>query len=242
MTFKISKFFFSDETPEGKYHQWLLERYEETLNICLQLIETAKVNDATQAMITCMKLMAAEGKYAVVDNNEAASKFPRPRLRNILLKLCTKERSQTPLFQRFKEYAQYLDVVFNCWRILPKILNRTSFSNSTWACNYLELLNILPITKDLQEEQKMLCPLENVKPEWFDYAISRRNINKVWQTALQYSNDMEEAVHKQMLIVLLERILPHLDKPILLTDFLMDSLDCGMHEYTNIFVTKLNIL
>lgn len=33
--------------------------------------------------------------------------------------------------------------------------------------------------------------------------------------------------HKQLLIVLLETLLPHLEKPLLLTDFLMDSLDIG---------------
>lgn len=32
---------------------------------------------------------------------------------------------------------------------------------------------------------------------------------------------------KQLLVVLLERVLPHLEKPLLLTDFLMDSLDVG---------------
>lgn len=35
------------------------------------------------------------------------------------------------------------------------------------------------------------------------------------------------ATHKQFLIILLEKVLPHLDKPLLLTDFLMDSLDIG---------------
>lgn len=33
--------------------------------------------------------------------------------------------------------------------------------------------------------------------------------------------------HKKMLIVLLERVLTNLEKPLLLTDFLMDSLDVG---------------
>jgi len=33
--------------------------------------------------------------------------------------------------------------------------------------------------------------------------------------------------HQQLLVVLLERVLPHLDKPLLLTDYLMDSLDMG---------------
>lgn len=39
--------------------------------------------------------------------------------------------------------------------------------------------------------------------------------------------DHTPATQKQLLIVLLERVLPHFDKPLLLTDFLMDSLDVG---------------
>lgn len=35
------------------------------------------------------------------------------------------------------------------------------------------------------------------------------------------------ATHKQLLIVLLESVLSYLDKPVLMTDFLMDSLDVG---------------
>uniref|UniRef100_A0A6M2DVY6 Putative nucleolar protein n=1 Tax=Xenopsylla cheopis TaxID=163159 RepID=A0A6M2DVY6_XENCH len=36
-----------------------------------------------------------------------------------------------------------------------------------------------------------------------------------------------KTTHRLLLVVLLERVLPYLDKPILLTDFLMDSLDVG---------------
>ena len=184
--------------------------------------------------------MSAEGKYSVDNSNEASSDFPKNRLRAILLKLCTTVRSQTALLQRFKEYAQYLDVVFHSWKLLPKIINRTAFANSTFACNYLELMNVLVISKDLQEEQKCLCSMEQPKPEMFDYSLSRRNINRVWQSVLQCSDNMEEVVHKQMLIVLLERIIPHLDKPILLTDFLMDSLDSGGFDFSfmTIFFTN----
>ena len=32
-------------------------------------------------------------------------------------------------------------------------------------------------------------------------------------------------LHKQVLLVLLERVMPYLEKPVLMTDFLMDSLD-----------------
>lgn len=37
----------------------------------------------------------------------------------------------------------------------------------------------------------------------------------------------DDVCHRQVLILLLEKVLAHLDKPVLLTDFLMDSLDVG---------------
>lgn len=54
-------------------------------------------------------------------------------------------------------------------------------------------------------------------------------------------------LHKQLLIVLLERIITHLDKPVFMTDFLMDSLDAegsiGVLALQGVFilVTKHNL-
>lgn len=54
-------------------------------------------------------------------------------------------------------------------------------------------------------------------------------------------------LHKQLLIVLLERVMPHLEKPVLMTDFLMDSLDAdgpiGLLALQGVFilVTKHNL-
>jgi U3 small nucleolar RNA-associated protein 19 len=47
----------------------------------------------------------------------------------------------------------------------------------------------------------------------------------VWSVVIRWEHS--SAIHQQLLVVLLERILPHLDKPLLLTDYLMDSLDMG---------------
>ena len=213
---------------EKKYRSWLHERYEETWCLMLSAIDYEKSNESAQALVSCMKLLAAEGKHPLRTTD--ALRFPRHRLRNILQKLTTGYRLQTVPIQSFKEYAEYLDVVQNCWHLLPNLIKKPSFKNETIALNYLELINALPLTDGLQETNKLLCPLAEKAPgsELFEYNHTRKAVNRLWNNLMSWlDTEISESVHKQMLIVLLERILPHLDKPVLLTDFLMDSLDCG---------------
>ncbi|XP_004535222.1 nucleolar complex protein 4 homolog A [Ceratitis capitata] len=219
-----------DESPETKYREWLRQRYEEALCLMHSAFDHEKSAEASQALVTSIKLLAAEGKYPL-DKSDEPCKFPKQRLRNILQKLLSSEKSQNVLLQRFKEYSEYLDLLFYSWKLLQQLASRTAFSNEVFACNYLELINALPVTKDVQEQQKLLCITHSnensAQPECLDYAQTRKCINKVWLSLMQWTDGIQEPVHRQMLIILLERVLPHLDKPILLTDFLMDSLDCG---------------
>lgn len=220
-----------DENPseaETKYRNWLTERYEETWCLMLNAIDCEKPQESAQALVSCMKLMAAEGKNPL--NTLEPLKFPRLRLRRILEKLITAQRPQTAAIQSFKEYAEYLDVVQNCWHTLPNLVKKDAFKKETLALNYLELIQALPVTENLQEQNKLLCPLAESAPgsELFDYTSTRKCINKVWNNLIVWlDTEVTENVHKQILIVLLERILTHLEKPVMLTDFLMDSLDCG---------------
>lgn len=220
----------TDDSPETKYREWLRQRYEETLSLILSSFENEKPSEATQALISSMKLLAAEGKHPL-DKSDEPSKFPKQRLRSILHKLVSATKSQSSLLQRFKEYSEYLDVVFYSWKLMQQLASRVTFANDVFACNYLELINVLPVTKDLHEQQKLLCIMqssgESSQAECFMYAPVKKCINKVWMCLMQWTDGIQEPVHRQMLIILLERVLPHLEKPILLTDFLMDSLDCG---------------
>ncbi|XP_049311373.1 nucleolar complex protein 4 homolog A isoform X1 [Bactrocera dorsalis] len=219
-----------DESAETKYREWLRQRYEEAMSLILSSFESEKPAEAAQALVSSMKLLAAEGKHPL-DKCDEPCKFPKQRLRSILQKLVSATKSQSTLLQRFKEYSEYLDVVFYSWKLMQQLATRAAFANDVFACNYLELINVLPVTKDLHDQQKLLCITqssgESSQPECFDYAPVKKCINKVWMCLMQWTDDIQEPVHRQMLIILLERILPHLEKPILLTDFLMDSLDCG---------------
>lgn len=131
---------------------------------------------------------------------------------------------------RFSDYVIYEDVCFYVWKLIMKNLipKNKSDLNTTFIQNYLELLNVLipsPSTvnsnKDDEEEGKRyLC-----KSVHLDTPALRRNVNKVWNVIIQWPHD--ETSHRQLLVLLLEKVLSFLDKPTMLTDYLMDSLDVG---------------
>lgn len=111
-------------------------------------------------------------------------------------------------------------------------------TNTTfYVANYLDLVTALPISGAVQESKQFLCAaspasgmdapadIYNKEALVFDYPTARKNLNKSWMCAIMWQ--LSDATHRQMLIVLLETVLVHLDKPVVLTDFLMDSLDVG---------------
>lgn len=63
-----------------------------------------------------------------------------------------------------------------------------------------------------------------IKAFYFNDTI-KKSINRIWARIHQWK--LTASLHKQLLLLLLEKIMPHLDKPILLTDYLMYSLGAG---------------
>ncbi|XP_061396886.1 nucleolar complex protein 4 homolog A [Musca vetustissima] len=219
-----------ESEAETKYRDWLRERYEETWNLMLSAIENCeKSQDSSQALISCMKLLAAEGKYPI-NVDEEPLHFPRKRLRSIIEKVLTEKRSIQPLLSSFKEFSEYLDIVQNSWFILSSMVKKSMTQNENVALNCLHLLNAIPLNKAVQDNAKLFVPLTEDAPETekFEYSTTRKHINRIWNNIMTWLEpNLGEAIHRQMLIVLLECVLSHLEKPVLLTDFLMDSLDCG---------------
>lgn len=143
------------------------------------------------------------------------------------MKLLSSERNNTHLLQKFQEYSAYPDVLYYSWKLLPPITPKTH-PHETFIMNYLNLVDKLPLptqkTMDFNPDV-VLCRTDDNCNFKFDEISVRRSLNKAWSCVMHW--DHTPATYKQLLIVLLERILHHLDKPLLLTDFLMDSLDMG---------------
>lgn len=180
--------------------------------------------ESVQALVTAMHLLSTEAKFP--KNPDAKPQISITKLKSITQQMLSTKQLNGHLFARFKEYGSYLDIVFNLWKILPDITLKEKTPNAIYIQNYLDLLNAIAISAEVQENKQLLCYNEDTFE--FDYPVVRKHLNKVWACIIQWTDDLTENLHKQLLVLLLEKILCHLDKPILLTDFLMDSLDVGM--------------
>lgn len=188
-----------------------------------------KQSDSQQALSTCMKFIATEGNFPLEEHQNNANTFPIVHLNKVISKLLLSQRLMKNVIVRLSEYTMYDDFCYFVWKLLLKNLvptNRNDLNNE-FIQNYLELLNVLIPTandgKKFDEDEnnkRFLC--KHVK---FDQQLLRKNVNKIWNFIVQWPHN--DITQRHLLVLLLEKVLVYLEKPALLTDYLMDSLDCG---------------
>lgn len=179
-----------------------------------------KSAESSQALATAMKLIVTETENPL-EVGSGSVHFPLTKLRQVLQAMLSSERLNTHLVNRFLEYSAHLDVIYFCWKILPSLAPKEFCPSAVFIQNFLSLVGAICFGKEAVEESpSFLCIQMQL-----DYPYIRKHINKTWSCVMNWKHD--ETSHRQLLILLLEKVLSHLDKPVLLTDFLMDSLDVG---------------
>lgn len=218
-----------DESPETSYKRFLRECYAEAFDLVVDCLDSDKQSEAQQALNTSMKLLTNEGFFPVEDPLKTQP-FPILRLNKIISKLLYTDRSTKNLITRLSDYIIYEDFCFYLWKLIMKNLIPTKKDelSPTFMLNFLELLNVLIPTaqpkriQDLEDDQEKRFLCKSVK---FDLQVLRRNVNKVWNVVVQWHHN--DSSQRLLLVLLLEKFMPYLDKPTMLTDYLMDSLDIG---------------
>nr|XP_023023522.1 nucleolar complex protein 4 homolog B [Leptinotarsa decemlineata] len=212
-----------ENTIENQRKEWLRNVYEEFFTECLQCCEHNSYKIQTQGLCTAMSLIAWEGKYPLEPKGSLDNYVPLTKLKYVLMRILSNKQNNTHLISKYTEYLQFDDILFFTWKILPSLTAKCN-PNDVYIMNYLLFLEKLQIYPNT--ETKILCGIENCAPFFtFDEASTSKCLNKVWHCVMHWEHTPQ--THKQMLLVLLERVLVHLEKPLLLTDFLMDSLDVG---------------
>ncbi|ALC49425.1 CG2875 [Drosophila busckii] len=192
--------------------------YNETWTLLLSRLAGADKEQASMALKVCMQLIIAEAKFV------HESEWPTARLRDVLGAFVKSETSPAVGLAAFGKYARCLDVLQLSYQLLPEVAPARFVDQPTAAFNYLAIINTLDLGKTvLAAEQYHLGAGSEEQPS-FTYERTRKFLNKTWKGIMRSSSGLDEKLHRQVLVVLLERILPHLTNPILLTDFLMDSL------------------
>lgn len=139
------------------------------------------------------------------------------RLTYIVSQMLDMDKGLEKVVTQYKAFSKYPDVLQNTWLILSEFPEKNTADTLE---RILQLMTAIPITT--WEDCPLLVPNDAFS---FDYHKVRKAVNMCWDRVLR--QPLNQAVRKQALTLLLENLLMHIEKPILLTDFLMDSLDIG---------------
>ncbi|KAJ1520775.1 hypothetical protein ONE63_003869 [Megalurothrips usitatus] len=223
---------------ESQYKAWLRECYEDVWGKLLAVISNSlKISAQAQAFSTAMKLIAMEGQNPLEPLKKEEHYFPSHRLRALLMVLLSSGRNSAPLLARLQEFSSYPDVLSNVWKQLFPIaigLQRSGQRpDENFIRNFLDLIDKFPLPKPGRGERgedhdltdNLLCGQQGHNGYILNMDHMRKAVNKVWGCVMHWNHT--PATQRMLLVVLLERVLPFLDKPLLLTDYLMDSLDSG---------------
>nr|CAG4643910.1 EOG090X04ZD [Lepidurus arcticus] len=196
--------------------------------------ENPKVQE--QALISLLKMLQFEGQYPI--QQAQGYYFPLKFLEDIVKKLVTSKKEMTPVITRFQEFLDFDDIKLHILRALSTLLK--SYADQGREVNEIFLTNILVLlehvvlnnkveTKDEEEEDstKLYCLPKSCKSSDFNfsYTQSKRYYSSVWRQVLAFK--LTPVLYKKVLILLPDKVMPHLENPLLLTDFFMESYNVG---------------
>lgn len=172
-----------------------------------------------QALSTLMKFIALHPNVQTFKNG----------LVTLFTKLLSTKQSYKHLFEYLKQfYGHYVDFVYYSWILFPKMMKKGTAATEVYIQNFFDLLSAIPINVRLLQSNnaELLCKnLQNDKSHSIDYEELRKNVSKIWQHTSDWT--ITALTHKPILLALIDNVIPHLKNPVIVTDFLINSLDVG---------------
>lgn len=176
--------------------------------------------------------MSEEGKLPIESTEKVNYYFPIHRLKSILQKLLSPDHDNTELISKFQEISCYKDALYFTWlnflQLTPKDGKNDILSN-----NLLEIIDKIPLpsakgkNKFTEENKGLLCGSKidcNIF-DWDEIKLEKIKeiVKKVWNRIMKWEKSSQ--INKKSLIILLDRVMPNLDKPLYLTDYLWNLID-----------------
>ena len=143
------------------------------------------------------------------------------KLRNFLQRILLSEKNEEKLVKRYmKNYFDFEDVkqqiIFGLAKIVKKC-RKTANKN-----NLLAILEMIELKRRDEIDEggghNFLC-------DDFDYETVKKPFSEVWEYFLNLKHDL--IAYKRILLIFNDRVLPHLTRPLLMTDFLISSYNLG---------------
>ncbi|XP_007426166.3 nucleolar complex protein 4 homolog, partial [Python bivittatus] len=217
-------------SAETKYKIWMRHRYNSCTNCLGELMGHKSFPVKETALGTLMKFTELEAKHPLV-KNEWSFNFPRELLQVVVEGLIQTDQDSSLLISHFQEYMEQDDVRFFVMKAVAENLGsvmqkakRAPFP--IYQKNAFTLISSIIMPSEEGEIKNFLVKHAN-QEEWKVSKLKehRRAFERMWLGFLKYK--LPGSLYKKVLVILHDSILPHLNEPTLLMDFLTVAYDVG---------------
>lgn len=223
----------SQTSSEDSYKHWMYQRFEEFIKKLCGLLHHHKKPVTELALATVMSLLVS--RHNKVNHAKQVTAWAEEDigfLQSIVVALCSTKSSSKPQIVRFQEYLDYPDVKLNFLQIMKRLLNKAEKTKKATAVFLDNVLCCLEgvggLDTPLDDTPTLLCHDPKNKNEStfvMDNELTKKNFGAVWIKFLKFKLSLE--LYKRVLVILHDKVLPYLPRPLLLTDFLLESYDVG---------------
>ncbi|CAI5797308.1 complex 4 homolog [Podarcis lilfordi] len=217
-------------SAEDKYKIWMRHRYNSCVHCLGELMGHESFQVQESALCTLMKFVELEAKHPLV-KNEWRFNFPRELLKVVVDGLIPVEANSSLLISRFQEYLEHDDVRFFVMKSVAEnvggIMQKTKkVPLPVYQKNAFALISSISMPSEESEIQNFLVRNTN-QEEWKVSKLKehRRAFERMWLVFLKYK--LPGSLYKKVLVILHDSILPHMNEPTLMIDFLTVAYDVG---------------
>ncbi|GFS95922.1 nucleolar complex protein 4 homolog B [Nephila pilipes] len=205
------------DSNEEKYRLWLIDRKNDLVDNLLTYLNYNNEKIQGESLEVLMTLVKLEGL------NSEEWNFPNElfgKIVNELLSHCVDEKGN---IHKFQEYMQYHDILMHSLKAALNILNDKEKVTDIFLTNLFYLLNTINFPKEFQTTTpNTYLPQGSLKAPFFcKKNLLRKLFSNTWFRYLKFQ--LPIPVLKRVLLMLHKKVIPHLQNPCLLTDFLTDS-------------------
>ncbi|BET01059.1 nucleolar complex protein [Nesidiocoris tenuis] len=218
MLVEISKKLKTNKTVQNDYTSWLKDSYN-------------RGNDALEKIVTRsakkdLRVVAFKALVGLIplhnDAFESKNMFPYNKYADLLRTLMICEHDISPVLPHLKDVLRYDDMKKSLWKALDLATQMDRLPVVKELSNIIRIVQCYEAPKKTEEPKQRFVRVKAVplKPKETDKCLRR-----LWERLAMVK--MDKDVKQLLLLALLEKIMPLMDRPVFLTDYFMGSLEEG---------------
>ncbi|XP_048369624.1 nucleolar complex protein 4 homolog [Sphaerodactylus townsendi] len=216
-------------SAEEKYKIWMRQRYHSCVNCLVELMGHESFQVKESSLCTLMKFVELEAKYPLV-KEEWSFNFPRELLKLVVKGLISTEEDSALLISNFQEYLEHDDVRFFAMKAVAEnignVMQKTKEPLPVYQKNVFAFISSISMPSNENEIENFLVKHAN-QEEWKVLKLKehKRAFERMWLGFLKHK--LPSSLYKKVLVILHDSILPHMNEPTLMIDFLTVAYDIG---------------